>query len=92
MAKDVMALDEIDAEIARLQGLRGEAERQAELAKVQVNYNEAVQLTTTLVDTLRRLAELGYMPPKLMQALSDQQGKFNPGMYIKKPKAPSSHK
>ena len=83
-----MKLEDIDAEIARLKSLREEAEKQAELAKVQKNYDEAVELTAKLVETLWRLNDLGYMPPRLAAALTDGNSKFNPGMYVKKPKAP----
>lgn len=87
-SEGAMKLEDIDAEIARLNALRADAEKRAVLEKAQKSYDEAVDLTAKLVETLWRLDELGYMPPRLQSALSDVGGKFNPGMYVKKPKAP----
>lgn len=81
-----MDLKEIDKKIAELQKLRVEAEKQAEQERLQKEHQEAVDIITRLLDDVRRLAEIGYLPPRLMTALSDNTGKFNPGMYIKRPK------
>lgn len=83
-----MKLDEIDKKIAELQSLRAKAqaeEREAELAK---NFDEAREIITGLAGTLQKLYDLGYCPPRLKDALTDATGKFNPGMYIKRPKGP----
>lgn len=83
-----MKLSEIDAQIAKLQEQRVKAlaeQREAELAK---NFDEAREIIANLAPTLQKLFDLGYCPPRLKEALTDSQGKFNPGMYIKRPKAP----
>lgn len=83
-----MKLSEIDAKIAELQKQREKAlaeEREAEMAK---NFDEAREIISNLAPTLQKLYDLGYCPPRLKEALSDSTGKFNPGMYIKRPKSP----
>lgn len=83
-----MELAEIDKEIARLQSLRSEAEKQAALQASQKNYDEAVETIRRVVTDLNRLHETGYLPPRLLTALADGGGKFNPGRFIKKPQRP----
>ncbi|RWB08738.1 MAG: hypothetical protein EOQ39_19005 [Mesorhizobium sp.] len=83
-----MKLSEIDAKIAELQSQRAKAlaeEREAEMAK---NFDEAREIITNLAPTLQKLFDMGYCPPRLKEALTDATGKFNPGMYIKRPKGP----
>lgn len=83
------SVDEIDKEIERLQQARLKALQEEEKRKVIENHREAVEIYDRLIKDLRRLEELNYMPPRLQSALTDSSGKFNPGMYVKKPKAPS---
>jgi hypothetical protein len=79
------SLAEIDKEIARLQALRVEAERQDAERKAKEHHAEAVKVIDRMIEDIRRLHEIGYLPPKLQAALTDGQGKFNPGMYVKRP-------
>jgi predicted nucleic acid-binding Zn-ribbon protein len=88
MAEKVLSLSEIDAEIERLNSMRHAAEWREHQAAMVRNHAEAVEVTDRLVADIRKLEDLGYLPPKLKAALTDQNDKFNPGMYIKKPKAP----
>jgi len=53
-----------------------------------MHMEEAVKLYPELVEILRRVDEIKYMPPRLDKALRDDTGKFNPGMYIKRPRGP----
>lgn len=85
-----MDVKQIDAEIAKLQNLRLKAEAEERAKALEANFEEAKKILGDLVPTLNRLQELGYMPPRLLTALSDGTGKWNPGMYIKRPKAPRS--
>lgn len=82
-----MDLKEIDAKIAELEALKAEAIKREEEKKLQANYDEAVILFPELVATLRRLDEIGYLPPRLAKVLTDESGKVNPGMYLKRPRA-----
>lgn len=80
------SVHEIDLEIERLQRLRidlaaAEAERQR-----REGLKEAYGLTEDLVRILERLYELGFVPPKLMAALTNSEGNFRPGMFIKRPR------
>lgn len=84
-----MELKEIDREIERLTKLRAEAEKREAERRVIENHKEAVEIYDRLLKDLRRLDELNYLPPKIQAALTDASGKFNPGMYVKRPKAPS---
>lgn len=88
MAEKVMTVADIDREIERLATLRREAEWRDHQAALVKNHGEAVEITDRLITDIRRLEELGFLPPKLKVALTDQNDKFNPGMYIKRPKAP----
>jgi len=81
-----MELIEIDQKIAELQQLRSEAElREREKLAAQA-LDEARTLIGELVTNVQRLHDLGHLPPRLVEALTDGTGKFNPGMYIKRPK------
>lgn len=71
---------EIDMAIAR------KAEEEAETRRKE-EYEEAVILTVELVKLVSRLHELNRLSPRLVQALSKDDGSFVPGLYIKKPKA-----
>mgnify|MGYP001057568209 FL=1 len=79
---------EIDAEIERLRLAREQALEEEAKKMVFENHREATEIIDRLVADIRRLKELNYLPPRLAQALSDATGKFNPGMYIKRPKPP----
>lgn len=81
-----MKLNEIDQKIAELQRLRSEAEREEREQAAAAALEEARTLIGELVANVQRLNEIGYLPPRLAEALSDSTGKFNPGMYIKRPK------
>lgn len=85
-----MDLKEIDAKIAELTAAREKAAREEEEKRARKEYEEAVSLYPELIAILRRLDETGYMPPRLDKALRDESGKFNPGMYIKRPRAPAT--
>lgn len=84
-----MDLTEIDAKIAELQALRAKAESEAAERKAKEDLAEATELLGTLAAQLHRLMELRYLPPRLKDALTDNQGKFNPGVYIKRPRLKS---
>ena len=88
MAKENLSVADIDKEIARLEELKKEAARLEAAARHQENFQKAVDVLGRLVDDLRFLEETGYLPPKLNSALTDGSGKFNPGMYIKRPRNP----
>lgn len=82
-----VSVADIDVEIARLQKLRLEQEK-AEMEENRVKYHEEARaLIQQLREVLDRLNELGYLPPQLQRALVDKEGKYNPGMYIKSPRA-----
>ena len=83
-----MSVEQIDKEIARLNALRADAEKAEALRLQRENYSVACEITDRLVNDVRELHRIGYLPPRLKDALSDQNGKFNPGMYVKKPKQP----
>lgn len=88
MAKSV---DDIDKKIAELQAEKMrlvEAEREK---KSREHWEEANVIIARLVDDLRRLGEIGYVPPKLGAALTTSKGKYNPGQYVKRFKAPLKH-
>lgn len=82
-----MELAEIDAKIAELEALKLEALKAEEEKKLQASYDEAIILFPELVATLRRLHEIGYLPQRLAEVLTDATGKVNPGMYLKRPRA-----
>ncbi|MBD9544333.1 hypothetical protein IB276_33340 [Ensifer sp. ENS04] len=82
-----MDLKEIEAKIAELEALKAEALKAEEEKKLQEAYDEAVILFPELVATLRRLHEIGYLPQRLADVLTDSTGKVNPGMYLKRPRA-----
>ena len=84
-----MKLEEIDAEIAKLQEMRASALKVAEEKRARENFEEICKLVPTLVETLHRLHELGYSAPKLAAALTDDRGKYNPGLFIKRPRSPA---
>jgi hypothetical protein len=84
-----MELSKIDEEIHRLQKLREAAEKEALEEKQRENLLEAREVIGRLVDDLRRVEELGFTPPRLKEALKDAHGKYNPGLYVKRPKAPA---
>ncbi len=80
-----MDLQKIDEEMARLAELREKALAEEQEKLRVANLQEARDLTGQLVDILKRLGELGTVPPRLQEALRDEKGKFNPGLYIKRP-------
>jgi len=82
-----MELSEIDAKIAELEKLKLEALAREEEKRAQADYDEAVQLVPQLITTIRRLSELGYLPVRIKDVVTDESGKVNPGMYIKRPRA-----
>lgn len=81
-----MKLTEIDVELERLQALRDAAVKEAEEEKKREGATEAREILGRLVTDLDRLNELGYVPPRIMSALSNAKGIFSPGLYIKRPK------
>ncbi|WP_454287296.1 hypothetical protein [Rhizobium arsenicireducens] len=83
-----MKVEDIDRQIAELQELRALAAKEAEEKKIQQNFEEALEIYPRLIADIRRLDVIGYMPPRLAEALRDGSGKFNPGMYIKRPRPP----
>ena len=86
-----MEISDIDAEIERLTKLREQAQKEEEERKKLAGLEEARDILGNVVNELRRLDELGYIPPRLEKALTDEKGKFNPGLYIKRPKRVGSH-
>lgn len=86
-----MDVTEIDKQIAELQRQREEALRLEEEKNRIDGLLEGREILGSLVDALRRLDELEMVPPRLAEALKDDRGKFNPGLYIKRPKLPKGH-
>jgi len=87
-----MDVSEIDKEIARLEKLKAEA-MEAEKEKQRVaEFEEAKEVMGRLLVDINRIYDLGYCPPRLLEALKDGTGKFAPGTYIKRPKAPREPK
>lgn len=86
-----MDVKEIDAKIAELQAMKAKAEEDQKEKEAQMKFDEAVEIYARLIEDIRRLDVLGYTPPRLAKALTDETGKFNPGMYIKRPRAPLRH-
>ena len=87
----VKSVDEIERKIAELQAEKQkllEAEREK---KSREHWEEANAIIAKMVDDLRRLGEIGYVPPKLAAALTTGKGKYNPGQYVKRFKAPLKH-
>lgn len=82
-----MDLSEIDAKIAELQALRERAAEEARVQEAREQHAEATEILTNLAPNLTKLYEWGYLPPKLETALTDSTGKWNPGMFIKRPRA-----
>ena len=87
-----MELSEIEKEIARLEKLKLDALKAEEEKKAQEHFEEARDILGRLAKDCQRVYELGYCPPRILEALKDANGKFNPGMYIKRPKAPREGK
>jgi hypothetical protein len=85
-----MDLKEIDRQIAELTAAREKALREETEKQAEKHFREAVDLYPKLIEVIRRLDELGYVPPRLAEALKDSSGKLNPGMYIKRPRAPTT--
>lgn len=81
-----MKLKEIEQKIAELTALKEKAEREEQEELHRKRHEEAVALYPELINILRRLDDLGYLPARLFEALKDQTGKFNPGQYIKRPR------
>lgn len=82
-----MDVKEIDAKIAELQALRVEAEKAELVREHQARYDEAVLLFPELLRILNRLTELGYLPQRLADVLTDSDKKVRPGVFIKRPRA-----
>lgn len=82
-----MELNEIEAKIAELEALRSKALEAEKEREDQARYDEAVILYPELIAIVRRLHEIGYLPQRLAEVLTDATGKVNPGMYIKRPRA-----
>jgi hypothetical protein len=82
-----MELAEIDAKIAELEALKAKALAAEKEKEDQARYDEAVVLFPELIAIVRRLHEIGYLPPRLAKVLTDETGKVNPGMYLKRPRA-----
>lgn len=82
------SVSEIDAEILRLQQIRIDVEKKEQEELRLKNFEKASAMLEGLRDMVIELQEMGYLPPRIDEALTDQKGKFNPGMYIKKPRAP----
>lgn len=81
-------IDEIDKQIAELQARREEALRRRLEEERRAAFEEARDMIGRLPEMLTRLHELGYCPRRLEEALTDGKGKFNPGMYLKRPRSP----
>ncbi len=82
-----MDLKEIEAKIAELEGLKAQAMEAEKAKEDQARYDEAVVLYPELIAIVRRLHEIGYLPIRLAKVLTDENGKVNPGMYLKRPRA-----
>jgi hypothetical protein len=87
--KAPMELEEIDKKIAELQALRDDALKAAEEKRARENFEEITELVPRLVEILHKLHTLGYSAPKLTTALTDDRGKYNPGLFIKRPRSPA---
>ena len=83
-------VEDIDAEIARLQAERIEAVGREEQRKRYKHYTEASELLDRVIADMLRLEEIGYLPPKLAESLVNNEGKFAPGKFIKKGRAPAN--
>ena len=81
-----MELREIEAEIARLQKLKVQALAMEQERRARAR-EEAAELIPELVNLLRRLDKLGFLPQRLADVLTDAEGKVNPGLYLKRPRA-----
>lgn len=84
-----MKVSDIDAKITELQKKREIALQEEEEQKKREHLTEARETLGRLVNDLRRLNDIGYLPPRLREALTDEHGKVNPGLYVKRPRAPS---
>jgi len=71
---------EIDMAIARV------GEKEAEVRR-QKEHEESIGLTETLLKTVSRLHAIGRLSPRLVAALSKENGEFVPGLYVKKPRS-----
>lgn len=81
-----MELSEIDAEIARLEKLKPAARAREEKRRNQERLEKAVVLIPQLVAVVQQLADLGYLPKRLADVLTDTDGKVKPGKYLKRPR------
>lgn len=86
----LQSLKEIDAEIAKLQALRQKAEAEEIEAAREENVKEARVILARLTEDLHRLEQIGFVPPRILSALSNEAGKFSPGLYIKRPRGGSA--
>lgn len=84
-----MNLKEIDKKIAELQLLRAEALIEEQHKVLLKNHAEGVEIVTRLVGDLKRLDELGYVPPRLREVMTDESGTFAPGRFVKRPRPPA---
>lgn len=87
-----MDIKKIDEEIARLNALKAEALKVEEEKMLQERFEEAKDILGRMAQDCQRIYELGYCPPRILEALKDGNGKFNPGMYIKRPRGPREAK
>lgn len=82
--KSVAELDRMAAEIEMAKAKK--AEQEAEKRR-QAEYQESIGLTEELVKIVTRLHDIGRLPPRVATALSNAEGEFRPGLYIKKPRS-----
>ncbi|MBC2806618.1 hypothetical protein ACCS91_33655 [Rhizobium ruizarguesonis] len=79
-----MKLEDIDRKIAELQAMRAEAEQRADQEKLEAERGEALAIFDRIVEDVFRLNTLGFLPTRLGDALTDEEGKLNPRRFIKK--------
>jgi hypothetical protein len=77
-------LVDLDQKIAVLQQQRAELEQAAIQEQIAIERNEALEIFDRLVEDVFKLNTLGFLPTRLADALTDEEGKLNPRRFIKK--------
>lgn len=80
-------ISEIAKKIAELEGQRSKLEETRQKEEEVERHREAEEILSGLPTLLTKLYETGYLPSRLEAALTDSNGMWSPGKFIKRPRA-----